>query len=356
MNYLIGLMSGTSFDGVDAVLVDAERLQVINQCLLPYSTLVIEACTTISQRQAVSFEQFIQLQQQITEHYSKAAKTVARQIDSASIIAVGAHGQTLYHQPTGDYRYSWQWLNGSQLAFAVGAPVVCDFRNMDIAAGGQGAPLAPLFHHQLFDLSDSKVVLNLGGIANISFMDEAGDIRGFDTGPANCLLDAWCFAQTGERYDNDGQLAEKGKVSDVLLSKLLQHPFFAEPLPKSAEKMQFSLEWLSQCLDNESIVDVQATLLELTLITIQQAISDQVSHCKQLIVCGGGVHNKQLMTRLAQSYHTVITSDKLGIAADYVEAIMMAWLAKQRVAQTSLDLHSITNSHQPICLGALYGG
>lgn len=356
--YAIGLMSGTSFDGVDAVIFDVKQRRLVRQHFIQYSKQLKLDCEHCCQAENISFDFLASLTNQITEHYIEAVQGLLTDFKALEkVLVIGAHGQTVHHSPGHSEPYTVQLINASRLATVFNKPVVCDFRSNDIALGGQGAPLAPVFHHFLFSLNEQTIILNLGGIANITYLDHNNQLRGFDTGPANCLMDAWSMLSVNKPFDEGGVQASKGRVLQDLLSRLLQHPFLSQPYPKSADKEIFSLGWLETLLSEFSYraEDIQATLLELTSRTIIDALFKVKSNCNKLIVCGGGVHNSVLMERLAESVSTVITSDQLGYPADYIEAMMIAWLAVQRFEQIPLDFSTVTGASRPTLLGAIYG-
>ncbi len=277
------------------------------------------------------------------------AKTSLKPTD---IKAIGSHGQTIRHMPSSEFPFTLQIADPNSIAENTGITTVADFRRRDMAAGGQGAPLVPAFHNVFFrDAHKKRVVLNLGGIANITVLNEK-PIIGFDTGPGNTLMDAWCLKQLNQTYDRDGKWAASGKLIPALLEKLLADPYFKKSAPKSTGREYFNLNWLSGFLHDEKPEDVQATLLALTVHSIAREIKD----CDELIVCGGGAHNQYLMQELkkACSNISVVSSEKFGINPSWIEAIAFAWLAKQTLDKKPGNITSVTGATREVVLGGVY--
>lgn len=270
--------------------------------------------------------------------------------------AIGAHGQTVRHRP--DRSYTVQLLNGAVLAESTGIDVICDFRSRDLAAGGQGAPLAPGFHAAVFASSvEARAVLNLGGIANLTLLRPQRAVIGFDCGPANTLLDAWCRKHRGEPFDADGAWAAAGRVDEALLASLLAEPFFDVPPPKSTGLDLFNMGWLeSKLAAGVAPSDVQATLAALTVETIARDLERHGGDCKTLFVCGGGARNGLLVRQLASRLPgiRVATTEQLGVPVDQVEAAAFAWLAHRFVAGAPGNLPDVTGARGPRRLGAHY--
>jgi anhydro-N-acetylmuramic acid kinase len=272
-----------------------------------------------------------------------------------AIRAIGCHGQTIRHRP--DAGYSVQIANGSALAERTGITCITDFRNRDIAAGGQGAPLVPAFHAAaLLSASEHRLIVNIGGIANLTNLPVSGNIGGFDCGPGNMLMDAWSARHRGKPIDENGAWAASGKVIPHLLNTLLAHDFFAAYPPKSAGREQFNLAWLDKFLSgSESGEDVQATLLELTARAVVGAANTHCADFDALYVCGGGVHNSALMKRLGQlSGKPVHSTALLGIDPDWMEALAFAWLARQCLHGAPGNLPAVTGAAGLRILGAIY--
>lgn len=355
MNY-IGLMSGTSLDGVDAVVYDPLRHVLLASYFLPYPAEIKVDCQTLMAADVFSFDVVAQLDNALALLYVAACQCVQEKLPSGERInAIGCHGQSIKHAIDAPVPYSIQLGNPYLLAAETGIPVVSHFRQKDIVLRGQGAPLAPLFHQSLFQITQDKVVLNIGGIANISYLDKSGKVRGFDTGPGNVLLDEWIWYHHQKAYDDDGGWSKEGNVSEPLLKRLLDDQYFHMNSPKSLDKGHFSLAWLQQHLEAISLSpeDIQATLAQLTITSIVKAITDVVPHCSSLIVCGGGAKNAALMHGLSAHFSLVQTADVLGYDPDYIEAMMIAWYAYQCVNQQPSDLSSVTGSFRKGVLGAL---
>lgn len=356
----IGLMSGTSLDGVDAALVqigDGE-LRFLSSTYLPYPESVRAAALALHAPGSDDLHHAALLSNRVAELYAHA---VAELLESAGtearhIKALGAHGQTVRHNPAAGY--SLQLINPALLAELSGITTVADFRNRDIAAGGQGAPLVPAFHNAMLrHPGEHRVVLNLGGIANITDLAPDRPTRGFDTGPANMLLDAWIQAQRGLGYDENGTWAASGTVRESLLTDLLAHPYFSQSPPKSCGREEFNLAWLRGCLDgNEVAEDVQATLVELSAASIADAIRTHCGKPELLLACGGGARNLQLMAALGRKLPEtrVTTTDSAGLDGDSLEAIAFAWLAQRTLHGLSGNLPEVTGARGERILGAIY--
>jgi anhydro-N-acetylmuramic acid kinase len=277
-------------------------------------------------------------------------------ISAHELAAIGLHGQTVRHRP--DLGYTTQLANPARLAEAIGATVVADFRSRDVAAGGQGAPLAPAFHAALFGMADRhRAVVNIGGIANVTDLPPDGAVRGFDTGPGNTLLDAWCEINTGAAYDRDGAWAAGGKVVGPLLETLSEEPYFALKPPKSTGRDRFNMVWLRRQLKSSyAAADVQRTLVVLTARTIAAAISTYCTGATEVLICGGGAHNKTLMRELESvlSPRRVDTTAGEGVPVDQIEALAFAWLARETLAARPGNIAAVTGARGARILGAIY--
>ena len=273
--------------------------------------------------------------------------------------AIGSHGQTIRHRPQADPPFTWQLGDGNVIAERSGIDTVADFRRRDVAAGGQGAPLMPAFHAALLGSpQEDRAVLNLGGIANFTLLPVGGEVRGFDTGPANALMDAWCERHTGRAYDADGAFAASGQVDAALLARLLADPWFALPPPKSTGREHFHLDWL-QARMGETVLppaDVQATLLDLTARTVADALQMTQPDTRRVLVCGGGVRNAVLMARLAAYLPQAIVESTAmhGLEPDYVEAMGFAWLARETLAGRPGNLPAVTGASGRRILGTVF--
>jgi len=285
-------------------------------------------------------------------------------VSAESVRAIGSHGQTLYHSPDSQFPFTLQIADPNVIAARTGITTVADFRRMDMALGGQGAPLAPLFHQAAFHSDrQHRAILNLGGIANLTFLPSSphSPVLGLDTGPASGLMDSWTWRHRGELYDKDGQWARSGTVHQGLLQHLLADPYFARPAPKSTGREYFSSRWLDQQLQGAGMTsleprDVQATLLELSARSVVDAFRLNEESPGQLVVCGGGAHNGALLHRIRELAPDteVIDSERLGVAPDWVEAMAFAWLAKRRIQRRAVDCTRLTGARRPALLGGIY--
>ena len=361
----IGIMSGTSLNGADVVLLGLadSQIKLIQSHSEPFPEELYEALQRLITTQQTSLSQLGDIDHQLAVVYALAVKKLlhAAGISAAQVQAVGCHGQTIYHQPDGTYRNSLQLGDPSFIAEATGISVIADLRRRDMAAGGQGAPMVPAFHAAAFrSATINRVILNVGGIANITLLpcDDSQPVTGFDTGPGNTLLDQWARREQDLMFDKNGEWAASGQVIEPLLKKLLADPYFAKAPPKSTGREYFHLSWLEQNLAQASYraQDVQATLLELTCRTIVQAMQDHAMQATEVYVCGGGAHNPQILQRLSQlmSPASVQTTSALGIDPDWVEAAAFAWLAKQTMHQQAGNLMSVTGAKRPVILGGIY--
>lgn len=374
-NYTIGLMSGTSLDGVDGVLVDFSdnRLKVVATATAPFPDYFRAELLALNTPAHNELHRAALAANQIAAVYAQVVKTLVTQaaaqgIAPTQIQAVGAHGQTVRHQPqrnspdaTG-VGYTLQLNNPALLAELTGLDVVADFRSRDVAAGGQGAPLVPAFHQRVFGRADATVtVLNLGGIANLSVLphEHGLPVLGFDCGPGNALMDAWCQQHTGQAFDAGGVWAASGQPIAPLLASLLDEPYFSQPLPKSTGRDLFSLAWLAGKLAPfvaDRPEDIQNTLTEFTASACAAGINSYGSESKELIVCGGGAFNHFLLQRLQARlpFLRVDTSDLHGLPPLQVEATAFAWLARQMLARQPGNLPGVTGAAGLRVLGALY--
>lgn len=356
----IGLMSGTSLDGVDAVLVDFSRPdspQLIRSHFEPYTTQFRTRLLDLHYPQEDELHLCRVLALELSDLYSASIDKLlsSAQISKSSICAIGCHGQTIRHRP--ECGYTVQLVDGARLAELTAIASVTDFRSRDIAAGGQGAPLVPAFHQAIFSSgTEHRVIVNIGGIANLTNLHKGSDVHGFDCGPGNALMDQWALIHLGRPVDTDGAWATSGNVLPDLLSSMLSNPFFSLFPPKSAGREQFNLGWLNSLLNgDEKPQDVQASLLELTARSIIDAADQHCAGYDALYVCGGGVHNKALMARLNQlTEKPVSSSDEIGMAPDWVEAVAFAWLAKQCLKGKPGNLPSVTGAKGPRILGCIY--
>jgi anhydro-N-acetylmuramic acid kinase len=358
----IGLMSGTSLDGVDAVILEISNHhnQILQTAFLPYPVELRDQLLAFHHPAHDELHQTALVANQLSGLYANAVKAVLTKagLDNPHITAIGCHGQTIRHRP--ESGYTLQIGNAALLAELTGITVVSDFRSRDIAAGGQGAPLVPAFHQAMFGSNDcNRLILNIGGIANITTLPVRGVVRGFDTGPGNLLMDSWVSRHLAERYDADGQWASSGKLISELLKKLLEEPFFEQAPPKSSGRDLFNMQWLESRLEAEyAPADVQRTLLELSIVSIAEAIINFCGEADELYICGGGAHNHALVAGLRNRLPdiTVYLTDELGIPADWVEAAAFAWLASRTLQQKPGNLPEVTGAKGERILGAVYAG
>lgn len=358
----IGLMSGTSLDGIDVALVDFENgaeLVAHGHRRLPET--LTDILLALSQSNApVSLEQVGRLETLLGEAFAEAVTDFCAEhrLAPASIRAIGSHGQTLRHDPIGEIPYTLQFGDANIIAERTGITTVADFRRRDVAAGGQGAPLVPAFHAALFGSSErDRAVVNIGGIANITLLPAGGGITGFDCGPGNGLMDAWCRRHWNIAFDAQGQKAALGQPDDELLERLLLDPWLQLPPPKSTGRDYFQLDWLDYHLQGLHLApeSVLCTLNRFTARTIADAIRLSGSAWESVFVCGGGVHNALLMRSLQALMPCPVRSTAvLGVDPDYVEAMAFAWLAKQCLEGRCGNVVDVTGAAGPRILGAVY--
>ena len=366
----VGLMSGTSADGIDAALVDfadpaSPRLLAAHAS--PWPQALRERLVELGQSgQSLTLDELGELNSRIATGFAGAVEGLlaAAAVAPGQVAAIGSHGQTVRHRPLGrggdgTFPFTLQLDDASLLAERTGIAVVADFRRRDVAAGGHGAPLLPALHAALLGgAGEDRAVLNLGGIGNLTLLPGAsGNVRGFDTGPANALMDAWCRRHTGQGFDRGGTFAAGGRVDEALLQRLLADPWFALPPPRSTGRDQFHLGWVDARLaGGESPADVQATLLALTARTVADVLQATQPATTRVIACGGGVHNPVMMDALARAMpgSTLESSAAHGLDPDFVEAMGFAWLARQTALGLPGNLPSVTGAAGPRILGGIY--
>ena len=358
----LGLISGTSADGIDAALVQFEpRVAVIGANTTPYPrALRAEILALASTRASISLDDYGALDVAIGRCFADAALALLRDtgVERDKIVAIGSHGQTVRHRPHGERPFTLQIGDAAVIAERTRIATIADFRRADVAAGGQGAPLLPALHAALFAAPDrTRVIVNLGGIANITILAPGRDVIGFDTGPANCLLDAWALRHLGAPRDENGAWAKSGRIDRDLLRHLLADAYFDAPAPKSTGREYFNLDWLDARVSADAKPeDVQATLLALSAAGVAKAIRSHAADVREVFACGGGVRNPALMdalrTELAPA--TLHDTSALGLDPDYVEAAGFAWLARARLAGAPGNLPAVTGARGPRVLGAIY--
>ncbi len=361
----IGLMSGTSLDGIDAALVNLsnDSVELVAFEYLPFSMEIQLELQKISAPNAlISLQDYGEMDARLGHWFALVVKNLLKkkQLQANSITAIGSHGQTVYHAPAGKFPFSLQIGDPNYIAEKTGITTVADFRRRDIAAGGQGAPLVPAFHEAVFHCeNETRCIVNIGGIANVTVLpanpNEA--VIGFDTGTGNVLLNQWIQRHCQDCYDADGAWANTGKIDFKLVETLKKEPYFDAPPPKSTGVDYFSLTWLETQCDLKSYLpeDVQASLCYLTAITICEAIERVAPETSRILVCGGGVHNQYLMKLLAENALCVVQSTAdFGLHPDHVEAIAFAWLAKQTLNHKAGNLKTVTGAEKSVILGGIY--
>lgn len=356
----VGIMSGTSLDGIDTALLDlsATTPKLLATHYQAYPASLQETLLALH-HPAINEIHLAQLAAiELARRYASATQKLllAANINAYEVRAIGCHGQTIRHHP--EDGYTLQLGNAALLAELSGIAVVSDFRSRDIAAGGQGAPLVPAFHDKMLRHPDiHRVIVNIGGISNLTDLRPGQATSGFDCGPGNLLMDAWIKQHLGLSYDKDGGWAASGTVIPALLEKLLAEDYLQASPPKSCGRDLFNIRWLNQKLrGNEAPADVQATLLALTSHAVSASIGQYCPGAKEIYLCGGGAHNRALVTHLKLSLPDcqIQLTDKLGIEADWLEAIAFAWLAQQTLHGHSANLPEATGARHPCILGAIY--
>lgn len=361
MALYIGVMSGTSLDGLDIALVEltpAIKLIATHYTPMPDAlrSELLGLCTSGPDeiaRSAIVQQNWVQL-----AALGINALLERQNVKPEDVRAIGSHGQTIRHEPARGFTV--QIGNPALLSELTGITVVSDFRSRDVAAGGQGAPLVPAFHEALFEKRDgNRAVLNIGGFSNLSLMEPGKPVAGFDCGPGNVLLDAWIYQQRNEHFDRDGQWAASGTVEPALLKAMLSDPFFVTKGPKSTGREVFNLPWLTRhlsCLPPFAAENVQATLLELTALTIVESLQNAQADTQELLVCGGGAHNLALMKRLAELMPSTKVSNTAAydVDPDWVEAMAFAWLAHCCLENIPANRPSVTGARGLRILGAIY--
>ncbi|NOU01804.1 MAG: anhydro-N-acetylmuramic acid kinase [Gallionella sp.] len=353
-------MSGTSLDGIDAVLVDLgqAKMQQLAQHYLPFDDTLKNNLLALHLPSHNELHQTQIIGNQLSKLYANAIQQLLNttHLTSANIQAIGCHGQTIRHCP--EHGYTLQIGNPALLAELTSITVINDFRSRDIAAGGQGAPLVPAFHDKVLrDPNTHRVVINIGGISNLTNLAPNIATSGFDCGPGNLLMDAWCMQHLAQPYDKNGEWAATGKVVPELLKQMLAEPFFALPPPKSSGRDLFNAAWLhSKLQGNEAAADVQMTLLELTSLSIAQVIHKHCAGTKEIYLCGGGARNQTLRNRLIALLpeSRIQTTSALGVDSDFLEAIAFAWLAQQTLNGQPSNLPLVTGAKHACVLGAVH--
>ncbi len=359
----LGMISGTSIDGVDAVLVELgdHSCRVVEAATTAFPAVLLARLRRIVEVPQTTPRELGALDHATGEFFAECALDVIARagITRDDVRAIGHHGQTIFHEPNGPEPFSMQIGDPNVVAARTGICTVADFRRLDMAFGGQGAPLVPAFHAWCFGTAgEARAVVNIGGIANITALQPDHPATGFDTGPGNTLLDLWVRRHRGVDYDRDGAWAAGGSVDPSLLATLLDEPYLTLAPPKSTGRELFNTPWLETKLQRHAgipPVDVQATLAELTATTIVAAIDTTLPDCRRLIVCGGGAHNADLMARLRRlAARSVDTTQAFGLAPDWVEGAAFAWLARARLRGEAGNVPSVTGARRHAVLGGVY--
>lgn len=360
----LGLLSGTSADAIDAALVRFEpAIELVAAASLPYPEPLRARVLAVSQRrEPVALEEYAALDVEIGRVFADAANALIAQagIGASDVRAIGSHGQTLWHAPRADVPATLQAGDPNVVAERTGITTVADFRRRDVAAGGEGAPLMPAFHEAFLRHPDEvRVALNLGGIANVTVLAPGREVIGFDTGPANALLDAWAQRHLGTAHDAEGNWSRDGSVQPDLLAAWLEDPYFSRPGPKSTGRDYFNAHWLAArtpAIEQRSPADVQATLVALTTASVASAVQRVAPEAARVVVCGGGARNRALMQRLQLDLGGIAleTSDVHGVPLDHVEAMGFAWLARETLEGRPGNRPSVTGARGARVLGAIY--
>jgi len=363
MGFYLGMISGTSMDAIDTALVDFDvaPLRIIATAAAAFEPeLKRRILALIECADRVALDEVGQIDVEVGRAFAQSALALLLKsgIGASRVTAIGSHGQTLRHRPDLGAPFTWQIGDPNIIAEMTGISVVADFRRRDVAAGGQGAPLLPVFHDQVFRSNDEdRVIANLGGIANITILKRGADVTGFDTGPANRLLDAWILSNLGKEFDAGGAWAATGRVVDSLLRELLDEPYLRLPPPKSTGRELFNLPWLEKKLEGMTLEprDVQATLLEYTAVTLAESVRRQAPGAA-LYVCGGGAHNSRLLAALAAltAPNRVAGTQALGLDPDYVEAVAFGWFAKRTLEGLTSSAAGVTGAKGARILGGVY--
>ena len=361
--HYIGMLSGTSRDGVDAVLVNFSHgtMKILHASCVQYPAAIRQKLDQLLATGKPPTDDVASLlNDNLGRFFARVAQNLVREagMELRDIRAIGSHGQNVWHQPWGDNPVSMQLGNPALIAKNTATTTIGNFRSADVQAGGQGAPLAPLLHRKIFaSEQENRAILNIGGIANLTMLPASGAVSGFDCGPGNCLMDAWTVHHLQTDYDDNGRWAAKGQVDTALLDRMLKDPYFDRPPPKSTGLEHFNTSWLDEKLAGSVIeaVDVQRTLAELTALSVANSLHDS-GQARRLLVCGGGVDNAFLMRRLAAALPdvTVEPTTHYGVDPDWVEGLLFAWLARERLNGRSQDTPPITGASRPVLLGDIH--
>lgn len=360
--YYIGLMSGTSLDGIDAVLVDVDdKIKLLATHHHPLPSDIVKSVKATHMGLPIDLMTYAQLDFAFADVFADAVHSLlaSNALKASDIKAIGSHGQTLMHEPDASIPFTIQVGDPNRLAAKTNIAVVADFRRADMANGGQGAPLAPIVHGMMLaEQNQCQGVVNIGGISNLSVVDINNNIlKGWDTGPGNALMDAWIMQHHAKAYDHNGHWAAQGQVNETILNVMLDDPFFAKMPPKSIGREYFSQAWLvGHVRDDLSAVDIQATLAALTVESIARQVEQSADTIEALWVCGGGVHNQHVMASLASRLHPIAVASTgiIGWDPDWIEASLFALLAYQRLSAIACSLKHVTGSRGHAILGGYY--
>ncbi len=359
--YTIGLMSGTSADGIDGVVlqIHENRFNLIATETLPYGETLRQSVRDVCNKKIHDRSQAKDIEGQLTELFIDVSKKLIEKDPSISIQVIGCHGQTVHHSPDSNPPFTIQLADGQAIAQHIRIPVVTDFRSQDIAAGGQGAPLAPCFHQAAFHSSEEqRAIINIGGISNITVLpkDRENHVSGFDIGPGNILMDSWCRRHFSCAFDTDGIIARSGSQQQDFLAILLDEDYFTKPWPKSTGVELFNLNWLDTKLAqyNKSINprDVLASLSALTVHTISETVNHSQPGIEAVYICGGGALNIELMEQLRKRCKASVRStESLGVGPKWVEAAAFAWMGYQTAQGLASTIPSVTGARHPCIAG-----
>jgi len=359
----IGILSGTSRDGVDAVLVNfsQDSMDILHAICTPYPPAIKLKLDQLLETGAAPTRAVTELlDEHLAYFFARVAQNLVSEtgLEMRDIRAIGSHGQNVWHRPHAENPVSIQLGRGDLITRNTKTTVINNFRKADLEAGGQGAPLAPLFHQVLFhSKNEDRAILNIGGIANLTILPAKGGVTGFDCGPGNCLMDGWTSRHLQKDYDDGGRWAAKGEVDSELLQRMLADPYFRLPPPKSSGLEHFSMSWLNEILGDAlpDEVNVQATLAELSALSAAHSLAE-TGLPNRLLICGGGVHNAFLMQRIAAALPDVVVESTAnhGIDPDWVEGLLFAWLAHERLNGRGQDTTSITGARHPVLLGDIH--
>jgi anhydro-N-acetylmuramic acid kinase len=361
----IGLMSGTSLDGADVVIVDfsGERSTLLSAVTTPFPQALTERLRALVRTPVAPLQELGALDSELGSFFANCVKksVAATGLDPTNIVAIGHSGHTVFHKPQPPSPFTMQLGDPSVVAATTDIDTIFDFRRMDVALGGQGAPLVPLFHEWQFAATEEvRVVLNLGGIANITVLDPGKPVIGFDTGPANSLMDAWCRRCWSEPFDNNGARARSGEIIPSLLRRFLDDPYFHLKAPKSTGFEHFNLSWIEDKIaevgTDMAHTDILTTLAELTAVSASDAIRDAALDAQRVILCGGGSYNRHLSSRLGALLPgcAVESSAEFGLEPAWVEAVAFAWLARQRIKRLPGNAPAVTGARHSTLLGSIY--